>query len=120
MSSLASNDAGVFKGSTIEHVLCEIPKVYAFRVPPKRTLEGHKAKVWREAGPVWSGHLRIISIGTECSVRLINSGTPEKIFATCPVRPDNCGKDATKAGTSSVERAIDSMVFLLLSIYSIR
>lgn len=88
--------------SDYERTLCQLPHAHAFRIPPRKNAEGHRASDWPKE-PIWTGKLKITSKGKLAVIYLLDDAS--KIFATCPVNDDSC-----------VERTLDSGRYFVLKI----
>jgi hypothetical protein len=69
-----------------EHTLCTIKRVFAFRIPPRSSSQGHRAGDWDKT-PVWKGRMRIIEKNDKASILLEHEDKPG-LFAACPVHSD--------------------------------
>lgn len=82
MSSSSEEDSDV---DVIERVICNIPEVFVYKIPPASTSEGYYASGWKKV--IWTGPLRIISKGKECRVEFFHKADGD-IFATCYIEDD--------------------------------
>ncbi|KAK9871823.1 hypothetical protein WA026_014279 [Henosepilachna vigintioctopunctata] len=69
---------------TYESVLLVKPEVFVFNIPPRSSNRGYRAADWNLAEPSWTGRMRLISKGDECSIKLEDKTTGE-LFAKCPI-----------------------------------
>lgn len=89
-----------------ESVLLVIRECFVYRIPPLGSSKGYKAAEWDVSSFLWSGRLRIISVGgKKCYIKLEDSSTGE-LFAQCEYKEDN----------NSVEPVIDSSRYFVLRI----
>jgi len=89
-----------------ESVLLVIRECFVYRIPPLGSSKGYKAAEWDVKSFLWSGRLRIISVGgKKCFIKLEDSNTGE-LFAQCEYKEDN----------NSVEPVIDSSRYFVLRI----
>lgn len=89
-----------------ESVLLVIRECFVYRIPPLGSSKGYKAAEWDVASFLWSGRLRVISVGgKKCFIKLEDANTGE-LFAQCEYREDN----------NSVEPVIDSSRYFVLRI----
>jgi len=89
-----------------ESVLLVIRECFVYRIPPLGSSKGYKAAEWDVSSFLWSGRLRIISVGgKKCFIKLEDASTGE-LFAQCEYKEDN----------NSVEPVIDSSRYFVLRI----
>jgi hypothetical protein len=89
-----------------ESVLLVIRECFVYRIPPLGSSKGYKAAEWDVSSFLWSGRLRIVSIGgKKCYIKLEDANSGE-LFAQCEYREDN----------NSVEPVIDSSRYFVLRI----
>eukprot|EP00878_Enallax_costatus_P008774 GHUV01009172.1.p1 GENE.GHUV01009172.1~~GHUV01009172.1.p1 ORF type:complete len:212 (+),score=38.14 GHUV01009172.1:1127-1762(+) len=93
--------------SVVEHTLYVNRSVKVYRIPPRPAAGGHRSGEWRVADEIWTGRLRMISVGSNVEIQLedVNSG---ELFAVCPFTP------ATQA--VAVEPAADSSRYFVLRV----
>jgi hypothetical protein len=58
----------------IEQTLFLAREVQVYKIPPRSTSGGHKSGEWMVADKIFTGRLRVISIGELCEVRLEEPG----------------------------------------------
>lgn len=89
-----------------ESVLLVIRECFVYRIPPLGSSKGYKAAEWDVNSFLWSGRLRIISVGgKKCYIKLEDASTGE-LFAQCEYKEDN----------NSVEPVLDSSRYFVLRI----
>lgn len=86
-----------------ERTLCQLPQVHVFKIPVRKSAEGHRASDWPK-DPTWTGKLKIIAKGRLAAVMLMDA-VNNSVFAVCPVSDD-----------SAVERTLDSGRYFVLRI----
>lgn len=86
----------------IERTLCQLPHVHVFRIPVRKSAEGHRASDWPK-DPAWTGKLKIVAKGKVAAIILMDSNG--QVFAVCKVTDD-----------SAVERTLDSGRYFVLRI----
>jgi hypothetical protein len=91
---------------TTEETLLVIPECFVYKIPPRPSAEGYRAKDWNIQTFIWSGRLIITARGDSCVITLVDSQTGAT-FATCPVNPD---------GPQAVEPVLDSSRYFVLRI----
>ncbi|KAL3268140.1 hypothetical protein HHI36_007267 [Cryptolaemus montrouzieri] len=69
---------------TYESVLLVKPEVFVFNIPPRSSNRGYRAADWNLTEPSWTGRMRLVSKGNECSIKLEDKTTGE-LFARCPI-----------------------------------
>nr|CAG4652254.1 EOG090X0G5X [Triops cancriformis] len=67
-----------------ENVLLVKPEAFVFKIPPRTTNRGYRAADWNLAAPDWTGRLRIVAKGDECTLKLEDKISGE-LFAKCPI-----------------------------------
>lgn len=67
-----------------EAILLVKQEVFVFKIPPRTSNRGYRAADWNLAVPDWTGRMRLVAKGTECTVKLEDKITGE-LFAKCPV-----------------------------------
>lgn len=85
----------------VERTLCQLPSVFIYKVPPRRSAEGYRASEF-PPDHIWTGKLKIVAKGRDASVFLIDQDN--NIFAHSPVTE------------GSIERTIDSGRYFVLKI----
>jgi len=78
-------------------------KVFVFQVPKLESSEGFKASSWPKT-PIWTGRLRVVSVGDKVSV-LLEHLDKEGLFAACPVQ-----------NAKTVEQTVDSSRYFVLRV----
>jgi len=91
----------------IEHTLLLVREVHVYQIPPRSSSSGYKCAEWLVKDRIWSGRLRIVSVGDICEIRLEDPNSSE-LFAACPVQ---AGKRE-----ASVENVMDSSRYFVLRI----
>ena len=86
-----------------ERTLCQLPQVHVFKIPVRKSAEGHRASDWPK-DPTWTGKLKIIAKGRLAAVMLMDA-VNNSVFAVCPVSDD-----------TAVERTLDSGRYFVLRI----
>eukprot|EP01039_Chlorochromonas_danica_P002578 gene2577-2820_t len=86
----------------IERTLCQLPRVYVFRIPTRTSAGGYRAADWPK-DPSWTGKLKVIAKGSLLAVVLMDD--QNSTFAICNVTDDSC-----------VERTADSGRYFVLKI----
>jgi hypothetical protein len=86
----------------IERTLCQLPQVHVFKIPARKSAEGHRASDWPKE-PNWTGKLKIVSRGRTCMIVLFDDNN--QTFASCKVTDD-----------TAVERTLDSGRYFVLRI----
>lgn len=94
-------------GDVVEHTLYVNRCVKVYCIPPRPGAGGHRSGEWRVADEIFSGRLRMLSIGEKIEIRLENTHNGE-LFAMCPFTP------ATQA--IAVEPASDSSRYFVLRV----
>lgn len=85
-----------------ERTLCQLPQVHVFRIPVRKSAEGHRASDWPK-DPTWTGKLKVIAKGRVAAIMLLDD--KNATFAVCPVSDD-----------TAVERTLDSGRYFVLKI----
>lgn len=67
-----------------ERILLVKPEVFVYRIPPRTTNRAYRAADWGLDSPDWTGRMRIVSIGSKCTIKLEDKNSGE-LFAACPV-----------------------------------
>jgi len=67
-----------------EAILLVKQEVFVFKIPPRTSNRGYRAADWNLAVPDWTGRMRLVAKGTECTLKLEDKITGE-LFAKCPV-----------------------------------
>ena len=88
-----------------ERTLVQLPKCHVFKIPTRRSAEGHRAADW-PSDPTWTGKCKVITKGKTCAVVLMDD--LNATFAICPVTDD-----------SAVERTLDSGRYFVLRIMAL-
>jgi len=86
----------------VERTLCQLPHVHVFRIPARKSAEGHRASDWPK-DPAWTGKLKVVAKGSVAAVILMDY--EGKVFAICKVTDD-----------AAVERTLDSGRYFVLRI----
>jgi hypothetical protein len=86
-----------------ERTLVQLPQVHVFKIPVRKTAEGHRASDWPK-DPTWTGKLKIIAKGRLAAIMLMDASN-NSVFAVCPVSDD-----------AAVERTLDSGRYFVLRI----
>lgn len=86
-----------------ERTLCQLPQVHVFKIPVRKSAEGHRASDWPK-DPTWTGKLKIVAKGRLAAIMLMDALT-NQTFAVCPVSDD-----------TAVERTLDSGRYFVLRI----
>jgi hypothetical protein len=86
----------------IERTLCQLPQVHVFKIPVRKTAEGHRASDWPKE-PTWTGKLRIVARGKMAAIILLDD--KNQVFAVCQVNDER-----------AVERTLDSGRYYVLRI----
>lgn len=68
----------------VERTLHICREVNVFKIPPRPDAGGFHSGEWRIADKIFTGRLRVVSIGDACELRLEDPNTGE-LFAVCPV-----------------------------------
>jgi hypothetical protein len=85
----------------VELTLCQLPSVFVFKIPPRRSAEGHRASDWPKEHS-WNGKLKIVAKGRQCAIILQDA--KNQVFAVCPVTE------------GAVEKTLDSGRYFVLRI----
>ena len=85
-----------------ERTLCQLPQVHVFRIPVRKSADGHRASDW-PTEPAWTGKLRIVAKGRVAAIVLLDD--KNQVFANCQVTDD-----------SAVEKTLDSGRYFVLRI----
>ena len=85
-----------------ERTLVQLPQCHVFKIPTRRSADGHRASDWPKE-PTWSGKCKVIAKGKTAAVVLVDQNNAT--FAVCPVTDD-----------SAVERVLDSGRYFVLRI----
>jgi hypothetical protein len=85
----------------VERTLCQLPSVFLFKIPPRRSAEGYRASEWPK-DPMWTGKMKIVARGREAAI--IFMGDKNEVFATSPVVE------------GSVEKTVDSGRYFAIKI----
>jgi len=83
-----------------------VNECFVYKIPPRTSADGYKAKDWNITNFIWSGKLVIRSKGDSCVIRLEDPNTGE-LFAVCPVNT---------TGPQAVEPVLDSSRYFVLRI----
>nr|CAG4636599.1 EOG090X0G5X [Eubosmina coregoni]SVE70130.1 EOG090X0G5X [Eubosmina coregoni] len=67
-----------------EAILLVKQEVFVFKIPPRTSNRGYRAADWNLAVPDWTGRMRLVAKGTECTLKLEDKISGE-LFAKCPV-----------------------------------
>ncbi|KAJ1437672.1 adaptin ear-binding coat-associated protein 1 NECAP-1, partial [Ochromonadaceae sp. CCMP2298] len=86
----------------VERTLCQLPHVHVFRIPTRKSAEGHRASDFPK-DPVWTGKCKIVAKGRVAGVILVDA--KNDVFAHCVVNDDG-----------AVERTLDSGRYFVLRI----
>lgn len=86
-----------------ERTLLQLPSVHVFKIPMRKSAEGHRASDWPKE-PTWTGKLRVIAKGKMAAIILLDAHT-NQTFAVCPVSDE-----------AAVERTLDSGRYFVLRI----
>jgi len=86
----------------IERTLLQLPQVHVFKIPVRKTADGHRASDWPK-DPTWTGKVKIVSVGRIAAIILQDD--KNQTFAVCQVTDDN-----------AVERTLDSGRYFVLRI----
>jgi hypothetical protein len=86
-----------------ERTLCQLPQVHVFKIPVRKSAEGHRASDWPK-DPTWSGKVKIVAKGSIAAIILTDEKT-NQVFAVCQVTDD-----------SAVEKTLDSGRYFVLRI----
>jgi len=85
-----------------ERTLCQLPQVYVFKIPARKSAEGHRASDWPK-DPSWTGKMKIVAKGRVAGIFLLDD--KNNVFAVCQVTDD-----------AAVERCLDSGRYFVLRI----
>eukprot|EP01035_Chromulina_nebulosa_P030747 gene30747-40895_t len=85
-----------------ERTLLQLPQVYVFKIPVRKTADGHRASDWPK-DPAWTGKLKIVAKRRLAAIFLLDD--KNQIFAVCHVNDD-----------AAVERVLDSGRYFVLRI----
>ncbi len=90
-----------------ERTLSVIKQCHVYTLPPRPAASGWKCQEWPKTNHIFTGRVRIVSKGSECTVKLedVDSGS---LFAQCPL--DNDKPDV------SVEPVSDSSRYFVLRV----
>lgn len=69
---------------TYESVILVKPEVFVFNIPPRTSNRSYRAADWNLAEPSWTGRMRLVSKGSELSIKLEDKNSGE-LFAKCPI-----------------------------------
>ncbi|KAF4520912.1 hypothetical protein B566_EDAN014416 [Ephemera danica] len=69
---------------TYESVLLVKSEVFVFKIPPRTTNRGYRAADWNLAEPEWTGRMKLVCKGSDCTLKLEDKNTGE-LFAKCPI-----------------------------------
>ena len=58
----------------IEQTLFVAKEVNVYKIPPRAGVKGHISGDWKVADKIFTGRLRVISIGDDCELRLEEPG----------------------------------------------
>jgi hypothetical protein len=67
-----------------ERILLVKPDVFIYKIPPRTTNRGYRASDWKLDEPDWTGRMRVVAKGKECSLK-IEDKTSGQLFAECPI-----------------------------------
>jgi len=87
-----------------EHTLLVLRQCFVYKIPPRTSLAGYRAKDWDLEKPLWTGRALITARAEQCFVKLETHDGQE--FALCKVDPN----------TGSIEPVIDSSRYFVLRI----
>lgn len=90
----------------IECVLLNKRQVFAYKIPPASSAQGHKADDWGK-DYIWRGRIQIVGQGKNMAIKLLDSDNG-KLFARCDIPNGELDK--------FVSRTIDSSRFFVLKI----
>lgn len=68
-----------------ERTLCQLPQVHVFKIPVRKSADGHRAADWPKE-PAWSGKLKIVAKGKLAVIFLVDD--KNQIFAACHVNDE--------------------------------
>lgn len=89
-----------------EETLLIINECFVYKIPPRSSAEGYRAKDWNIETFIWSGRLVIKAQGEMCVIRLEDPNTGA-LFGLCPVNT---------TGPQAVEAVLDSSRYFVLRI----
>eukprot|EP00243_Klebsormidium_subtile_P011886 TRINITY_DN6963_c0_g1_i2.p1 TRINITY_DN6963_c0_g1~~TRINITY_DN6963_c0_g1_i2.p1 ORF type:complete len:278 (-),score=72.20 TRINITY_DN6963_c0_g1_i2:62-895(-) len=90
----------------VEQILFKAPEMYVYKIPPRMSNLSYRADDWNINKWAWEGTLKLISVGTECTIRLEDSKSGE-LFAQASVKQDQ---------PLPIEPVIDSSRFFVLRV----
>ncbi|GBG72170.1 hypothetical protein CBR_g11103 [Chara braunii] len=93
-------------GERAELILFQVKECYVYKIPPRKSNLSYRADEWDINKWTWQGAMRIVSKGTECSIRLEDPISGE-LFAQAPVRATD---------PFPVEGVVDSSRFFVLRV----
>lgn len=94
--------------SEVEQLLWTCKECYIYQIPPLKNESGHRANDWDVNKWLWSGGLRVTSLGPTLYIKLEDqTKTPPELFATCPVPDPYC---------KAVDPVVDSSRYFVLRI----
>ena len=85
----------------VERTLCQLPCVYVYKVPTRRSAEGYRASEFPK-DHIWSGKLKIVAKGRQACIFMLDQNN--NVFTSSLVTE------------GSVERTIDSGRYFILKI----
>ncbi|KAM7287680.1 putative adaptin ear-binding coat-associated protein [Ixodes scapularis] len=67
-----------------ESILLVKNEVYVYKIPPRATNRGYRAADWKLDAPEWTGRMRLVTKGKDCTLKLEDKISGE-LFAKCPI-----------------------------------
>jgi len=68
----------------IETTLAILRECFVYKIPPRQTAGGYKAQDWNVESFLWTGRVRVVSLGDKCIIKLEDKASGD-LFAQCPV-----------------------------------
>ncbi|KAE8739530.1 hypothetical protein FOCC_FOCC014950 [Frankliniella occidentalis] len=66
-----------------ESVLLVKQEVFVYKIPPRQTNRGYRATEWNLDAPQWTGRMRLVAKGNDCTMKLEDKNG--ELFAKCPI-----------------------------------
>uniref|UniRef100_A0A2P2HZU6 NECAP-like protein CG9132 n=2 Tax=Hirondellea gigas TaxID=1518452 RepID=A0A2P2HZU6_9CRUS len=89
-----------------ESILLVKQEVFVYRIPPRTSNRGYRAADWNLGTPDWTGRMRLVAKGKDCSMKLEDKISGQ-IFAKCPIE---------KYPGGSIEAVTDSSRYFVVKI----
>lgn len=92
----------------VEITLSVLPTCNVYKIPPRPDARGWVCQDWPKESHVFTGRVRIVAAGSQCTVRLEDPAKEDALFAKCPLDNDN--------PSISIEPVVDSSRYFVLRV----